>query len=171
MTELGKRVAVAAVGIPVVVGLVYLGGWFFSVPLAAFAAWGAHELARMAAERDVRALEWVAAPATALMVLAATWQPSFTAFAPLALALIAAATLAAFLGALWLRGPAASPLGAAAVTVLGVLYVGLALAFAPLLHALPLQAGWELSSVGTAGAGLAAVALPLAVTWVGDAAA
>jgi AraC-like DNA-binding protein len=32
MSELAKRVAVAAVGIPLVLGLVYLGGWFLAVP-------------------------------------------------------------------------------------------------------------------------------------------
>lgn len=169
MSELGKRVAVAAVGIPVVLLLVYLGGWFLSVPLAAFAAWGTHELSRMAVKADLRPVEWIAAPAAATLVLLATWTGSFRVFAPHALAVVGASTVAAVVVAIWRRGPDGAPLGSSAVTVFAVVYVGLALSFAPLLHALPAAAGWSPASLPLSG--LVAVALPLAVTWVGDASA
>lgn len=171
MSELALRTAVAAVAIPVVLGLVYLGGWFLSAPVALFAALGTHELARLAREEGVRPLEWVGAPAAATLVFAASWRPSFSAFAPLALVILGAATVTALVAALWTRSAAEAPLGAVAVTLLGAVYVGLTLAFVPLLHALPSQAGWSPRSGSVAGAGFAAVALPLAVTWVGDAAA
>src|SRR5690606_32023605 len=50
------------------------------------------------------------------------------------------------------------------------LYVGLSLATVPLLHALPVREGWG-GGADTAWAGVAVVALPLAATWIGDAAA
>lgn len=169
MSELGKRVAVAAVGIPAVLLLVYLGGWFLSVPLAAFAAWGTHELSRLADNTGVRPVEWIAAPAASTLVLLATWTGSFQAFAPQALAVVGVSTAAAAVAAIWRRGPSRAPLASAAVTVFATVYLGLALAFAPLLHALPAAAGWSAASVSASG--LVAVALPLAVTWVGDASA
>lgn len=171
MSELSKRVAVAAVGIPIVLGLVYLGGWFLAVPLAVFAALAVHEVARFAREKAIRPMEWIAAPAVAALVLLAAWQGTFQGFAPHALSVVALTAFAALVAGLRWRGPEGAPLPSAAVTVLAVVYVGLALSFAPLLHALPARAGWApLSAVGAA-AGLAAVALPLAVTWIGDAAA
>lgn len=169
MSELAKRVAVAAVGIPTVLFLVYLGGWSLSVPVAAFAAWGTHELSRMAVRVGIRSVEWIAAPAASTLVLLATWSMSFRTFAPHALALLGVATGAAAVVAIWRRGPAGAPLASAAVTVFATVYVGLALAFVPLLHGLPAAAAWP--EGGAPVAGLVAVALPLAVTWVGDASA
>jgi phosphatidate cytidylyltransferase len=169
MSELGKRVAVAAVGIPTVLLLVYLGGWFLSVPLAAFAAWGTHELSRMAVHVDIRPVEWIAAPAASILVLLASWKASFGSFAPHALAIVGVSTVGAVVVAIWRRGPSGAPLASAAVTAFAAIYLGLALAFAPLLHALPRVAAWPAASGSVAG--LMAVALPLAVTWVGDASA
>ena len=164
------RVAVAAVGIPLVLALAYLGGWYLAVPLAAFAAWGAHELFRFSAKREVRAIEPVGVALSAALVLLAAWRPAFAAFAPWALAALAVGALLAVLEAMRSRGPQGRPLGSAAVTLFGAVYVGLALAFVPLLHALPTARGWATPD-GAAWAGLIAVALPLAATWIGDAAA
>lgn len=171
MSELGKRVAVAAVGIPTVLALVYLGGWFLAVPLAVFAALAVHEVVRFAREKAVRPMEWIAAPAAAALVLLASWQGTFQDFAPHALSVVGLTAFAALVAGLRWRGPEAAPLLSAAVTVLAVVYVGLSLAFAPLLHALPARAGWGVASQVGAATGLAVVALPLAVTWIGDAAA
>lgn len=171
MSELGKRVAVAVVGIPAALTLVWLGGWFLSVPLALFAAWGAHEVARLAETRGVRPLEWVASPLAAALVLLASWRPTFPEFAPWALGLLAGASMASLAAALRLRGPSGAPLESVATTLLAALYVGLALAFAPLLHALPGEGSWGLTDGESSAAGLAALALPLVVTWMGDTAA
>lgn len=171
MKELGKRLAVAAVGIPTVLVLVYLGGWFLSVPLAAFAAWGTHEVARMARRKDVRPAEWISAPIAAALVLVGSWHGTFMAFAPTALALVAVATMASLVAAIAWRGPHGAPLASVAVTVFSSVYVGVALAFVPLLRAMPVARPWNLSAGGAALAGLVVVALPLAITWIGDAAA
>lgn len=170
MSELGKRVGVAAVGIPVVLLLVYLGGWFLAVPLAGFAAWGAHEVARLAGEKGVRPIEAVSSTAAAGFVLLASWHGTFAAFAPSAVALIGATLGASLVGALWRREPNSGPLAASAVTFASAVYLGLSLSCAPLLHTLPEARAWTVES-GFAGAGLLVVALPLATTWIGDAAA
>ena len=170
MSELGKRVAVAAVGIPVVLLLVFLGGWWLAVPVAVFAGLGTDELMRFARAGGVRPLGWMAAPAASALVLLASWQGTFSTFAPHALALVGLVTGLALLTALRSRGPEGGPVSAVAVTVLAVLYVGLALACAPLLHALPARI-WAVGEGQARLAGLVVVALPLAVTWVGDASA
>lgn len=170
MSELHKRIAVAAVGIPLVLLLVYLGGWYLAVPLAGFAAWGTHEVARLAGVKGVRPLEAISSTAAAGFVLLASWHGTFKAFAPWAVALIGATLASSLVGALWRRGPNADPLTASAVTFASAVYLGLSFACAPLLHALPAARDWT-EEPGFAGAGLLVVALPLATTWIGDAAA
>lgn len=171
MKELGKRLAVAAVGIPTVLVLVYLGGWFLAVPLAAFAAWGTHEVARMARERGVRPMEWISVPMSGALVLVATLHATFTEFAPTAVALLGVATVASLVVGIAWRGPQGRALASIGVTVFSAVYVGMALAFVPLLRATPVEWAWGLSAGEAAVAGLVVVALPLAITWIGDAAA
>lgn len=168
--DLGRRIAVAAVGIPIVVGLAWMGDWYLAVPLAAFAAWGAHEVYRMAALKDVQPIEPVGVVLSAGFVLLAAWQPRFVDFAPWALGVLCVGCVATVLEAMRRRGPLGHPLAASGVTIFGALYVGLALSFAPLLRELPAAQGWGGESAGAL-AGLAIVALPLVTTWVGDASA
>jgi phosphatidate cytidylyltransferase len=169
MSELAKRVAVAAVGIPIVLGLVFLGTWFLSVPLAAIAGWAAHECYRLAEKRGIHPLEGFGVPLAAVLVLLAPWKQSFTGVAPYALGILGFVTTGTMLAAMFRRGPEGAPLASASVTVVGALYVGLALSFAPLLHALPSRLGW--AADGDPWAGLIVVTLPLSATWIGDAAA
>lgn len=168
MSELAKRWAVAGVGIPVVLGLLYLGGWPLAVPVAGIAALGALECYRLADHAGLAPLRPLGAIAAAGLVLAAQWRPTFAGFAPFALALVGALAAVALVVALGARGPTRKPLGAVAVTVFGALYAGLGLAFVPLLFALADLSGWAGPS-GSAWGGLVLVALPLASTWLGDA--
>lgn len=170
MSELAKRVAVAVVAIPLVLGLVYVGGWLLAAPLAVFAGWAAHEVYRMAGRHGVRPIEWAGVSTSAGLVLLATGRPTFGAFAPPALGVIGLLTLVAILEAMRTRGTEGHPLAATAVTVFGAIYTGLALAFVPLLHALPAVRGWAGETPAQL-AGLLVVALPLAATWIGDASA
>lgn len=169
MNELGTRVAVAAVAIPVVLAVVWFGGWVLAVPLALFAALGAAECHRLALEKGVDGLFWVSASAAAGLVLLAACQPTFLGFAPLALAGLGVLTPATFAAVMGARGIEGRPFAAVGVTLSSALYVGLALAMAQLLRSLPDVAGWGGSMPQAAG--LAALALPLAVTWIGDASA
>lgn len=170
MKDLAPRAAVAAVGIPAVFGLLYAGGWVLGVPLALLAALGAGEVFRFAECRGVRPLTWLGAPAAAAVVLAAVARPEFVAVAPWILGGLVALMGVALIVALRSPGPKGAPLPAVAVTLFGVMYAGLPLAAMVLLHALPSAHGWG-PLRPSPWAGLVAVALPLAATWVGDGAA
>jgi phosphatidate cytidylyltransferase len=172
MSELAKRWAVAGVGIPVVLALLYMGGWPLAVPVAALAALGAREVFGFAAKGGVAPLGALGAGVAAALVLIAAWRPTFAGFAPPALALLGGATVVALVAGMKVRGPAGRPLEAVAVTLFGATYAGLSLACVPLLHALP--AAWSArasAALPAPGAwdGLLLVALPLAATWLGDA--
>ena len=171
MSDLAKRWAVAGVGIPLVLVLLYLGGWPLALPVAVLAALGAREVYGLAANAGVAALSGLGAALAAGLVLLAAWRPTFGSFAAPALALIGGATMLTLVAAMRARGVAGRPLDAVAVTLLGAIYSGLALAFVPLLHALPVT--WGASGAGAGGPGpwdgLLLVALPLASTWLGDA--
>lgn len=168
--DLGRRVAVVVVGIPTVLVLVYLGGWFFGALVALMAALATWELYRMAAANGVHPVRWPGIVAAPILVLAAARWGTLDAYAPVALAVLGGVVLVALVSALAGRSPRDRPLAAVAVTLFGVVYCGLSLAAAPLLYALPGARGW-----GGAGpspwAGTAVVVLPLGVTWIGDAAA
>ncbi|HBV05156.1 MAG TPA: hypothetical protein DEF01_00345 [Gemmatimonadetes bacterium] len=168
--EISKRIVVATAAIPLVLGLMYLGGWYLAVPLATFAGWAAHELYRLAQQKGVTPIEWVGMIASVLFVLFAAWRPTFQGFAPFALAVIGLTSILAALEVMRKRGPSGKPLATAAITVFGAIYTGLALSFAPLLLQLPIEYGWTLDTVDSL-ASLYVVALPLVATWLGDASA
>lgn len=170
MKDLAPRVAVAGVGIPAVLYLLYAGGWILAVPLAVMAALGAGEVSRFAECRGVRPFSWLAMPAAAGLVLAAAKGGDFASFAPWGLGILGGLTWLALTAALWARGPQGHPLGAVATTLFGAAYAGLPLATVVLLHALPERVGWG-PVVDSAWLGLMVVLLPVAATWVGDAAA
>ena len=167
MSELSRRVAVAVVGIPAVLGLAYLGGWFLAVPIAGFAAWGAHECYRLASVQGLGPLGVVGSATSAGFVLLAAWRPVFADFAPWALALVGVSTGVTLVAAMLCRPPDQHPLAASAIAVFGSVYAGLSLSFIPLLRGLPGVEGWaEGEAMGWPG--LFIVALPLVTTWVGD---
>jgi phosphatidate cytidylyltransferase len=170
MSEMAKRWAVAGVGIPAVIGLLYLGGWPLAVPLATLAALGALEVYRIAEAGGVAPLAALGATAAAALVLLAEWRPTLEAFAPLALGLLGAVTALALVAAMRWRWPEGRPLGSVAITLFGCVYAGLALSVVPLLHALPETRAWGSGGgAPSAWGGLVLVALPLAATWLGDA--
>ena len=134
MSELTKRLAVAAVVIPLVLGLVFLGGWYLAIPLSALAALGALELYRLAARGGITPHSPLGASGAAGLVLLAAWQPTLRGFAPWAVALLEALTASALVLAIFARGPEKEPLSTTAVTLFGAVYVGLSLSVVPLLH-------------------------------------
>jgi len=169
LSDLAKRWAVAVVGIPVVLGLLYLGGWPLALPIAVLAALGSLEHGRLAGRGGVATFPVVEALGSAGFVVAAGLRPAFAGFAPIALGLVVAVAGAALIFALASRPPDRKPLAAVSVTLFGAVYVGLPLAFVLLLYALPAEHGWAARESVWAGA--LVVALPLAATWLGDAVA
>lgn len=168
--QLAWRWAVAVVGVPIVMGLLYAGGWVLGVPVAILAGLGAMEMYRLAEQTGGTCpFRWLGAAGAAGLVLLASAHPSFPALGPWALSLVVAVAFSGLFAAI-VRGPERQPLTSVAVTLFGTLYVGFPLAFVPLLHELPSLDAWG-EVIPNAWVGLLVVALPLTSTWIGDATA
>lgn len=154
--ELGRRVAVAAVGIPIVLGAIWLGGWAFGALLAGAAVIATAELYGLAAAQGVRAFTAPGMAASGAMVLLATALPTPAAAGAALFAVLIAVALGSLAASVWRRWPAGEPLSSVAITLMGPVYVGGTLAFAIFLRSLP---------------ALGFVLLPLLTTWAGDSAA
>lgn len=158
MGNLARRVLVALVGIPIAVGVLYLGELPLALFLALLAGLGASELYRLAAAREIHAF-------SALGVMLAGGVPIMahvTRLGWIGMPLAAATVLfVALLGmAVFARAPSERPLESVAVTVLGVVYCGGTLSFGYALR----HHNWV---VGAA-AGTALVLYPLLLTWATD---
>jgi phosphatidate cytidylyltransferase len=167
-SELGKRVGVAAVGIPLAILLLYIGGWPLALVLALLAAGGALELYRMARVRGIEPFDALGAALAAVFVLLAQAAPG--ARAELSWLLLIAATLLFAALAIFRRGVARQPFGAIATTVLGAVFVGGAMAYGMALRNLGSDWTWGGASDALASAtgGAILLATPLALTWFGD---
>ena len=167
-SELGKRVAVAAVGIPLAVVLLYIGGWPLALVIGAVAAMGARELYRMAETKGVLPFDAVGAPLAAIFVLLAAASPIHRA--EWSWALLVGATLLIAALAIWRRGVSGQPLAATATTVLGAVFVGGGLSYAIALRGLGNDPTWAGagSVAATATGGAILLAMPIALTWFGD---
>jgi phosphatidate cytidylyltransferase len=158
VSELLRRVIVAVIGAPLALGIIWLGDAALATLAAALAAVAAWEFFRIA--RETGALPMmplgVALAALAPIVTHAHFlgvvQVPTVAYTLLALAVIAAA--------LFLRGTAGKPLGAAGSTLLGVAYTGGTLSYAYALRYFNYAVG------DTAGA--LVVILPVVLTWASD---
>jgi len=163
-SNLVRRIAVAAVGVPIALGLAYWGGWPLVILLALVGPLGVRELFVFAERQGIRALHlpgYVTAALIAPVVYTAYVSPAcrelMASAWPYAIALWFVALLAWALAA---RRPTERPLGAAAVTLLAVVYAGALPAFLlPIRHDLFATRSW-------AGAWL--VFFPLVVTWICD---
>ncbi|MGD2151725.1 MAG: phosphatidate cytidylyltransferase [Gemmatimonadales bacterium] len=156
--ELIKRIGVAVIGIPLAVGLVFLGGYWLAGFVALLALAAAWEFALMHRDSGMPAAPPVAAALAAAYVL-------FAATLPLEAYVVSAALLTLIVvTVLVLATRATARPGAMALTcVFGALYSGATLAFALWLRA---EGG---AAPGLSGA--AVVMLPVAITWLGDTAA
>lgn len=159
--ELAKRVSVAAVGIPLAVGLIYLGGWAMGLVLALLAAIGATEVYSLAERLGTRPYRPMGAALAAALVTFGVAHRSFASASPYLWGAVITAAIIAAIAGLRLRGVAGKPLGASAVTLFGAIYVGGGFSFAVFLRNLD-------PAPGASWLGAALVAYPLAVTWVGD---
>ena len=166
VSDLTRRVAVAAVGIPVGVALIYVGGIPLAVVAALLALLGTLEVYGLARARGWEPFPWLGGPAAVLVVLSVEAVGTMEAWAPWGVALLVGLTLAALGAAVFWRGPEGAPLLAAGITVMGVAYAAVPLALVLLLRTFP---GVEGRTMAWAGAYLAM--LPLVVTWLGDSAA
>jgi len=156
--NLVQRIAVAVVAIPVVVGIIWLGGWALAATLAVLGVLGAREIYDFGRRQGIEPLErtgWLAAAGIPLLAYCAK-APAF------------------LLGAIWLmvtmaiamarRGPSGRPLASVSITMFGCVYASGLLAFLIAIR----------HGSGAATRPLAYVLLtlfPLVITWVCDTAA
>lgn len=167
--ELTKRVAVAAVGIPLALYLIFLGGWPLTLFVTVIAGLAAREFFDLGAARNVRALAWPGILGSSGLVLLAGAYLSFEGAAAWSLTLLLVLLLISAAASIWMRWPEGSPLLAVSITMAGAIYTGGTLAFAVYLRHLP-----DFSQSLAAGGSLQGpflLILPLAVTWAGDSAA
>ncbi|MGH7481487.1 MAG: phosphatidate cytidylyltransferase [Longimicrobiales bacterium] len=167
--DLGRRLLVAAVGIPVGLVVIYLGGWVLGITLGAIAALAAAEFYGLAAARDVHPFSALGAAAAAVAVLIAVVHSSPTSATPLLYSLLLVLFLAVAGGSIWARGAERQPLNAAAATVGGTLYTGGTLCFGLFLRHLEL-APVILSESGASSAmiGSALLIFPVSLSWLND---
>ncbi len=156
--ELAKRVAVAAVGIPIALGAGYLGGYWLAAFLAAFAAAAASELCQMYRGRGMPSAPRVAAVTAAAFVMLAAGVPS-TDFVVWATVLTLSVATALTIG----TRPEQQPGLIVVISVFAAAYTGGLLAFSLWLRGL--------GDAGPGWSGAAILFLPVAVTWLGDTAA
>jgi len=161
--ELTRRVAVAAVGIPLTVLVIWLGGWYLGGVMAFAAGAAAREYFDLAAAGGVRPVAALGTPVAVALPLLAAFRPTFTSVAPWAFGTLLVSALLTLIWVTWWRGADGSPMAAAGATVLAPLYTGGTLAFALLVRHLP-----EGGAAGPSFHGAVLIALPLSVTWFGD---
>jgi phosphatidate cytidylyltransferase len=167
-SELTRRVAVAGIGIPLALVVLYAGGWIMAAVLAAIAAAGSAELYRLARQRAIEPFVVAGCALAALFVLCAVLAPEPRTAIAWSWVILLATSLLIATAVLFRRGVAGAPLASAAITVFGALFTGGTLASAMFLRTL---------TVPTAGpdaqrwVGPAFVLFPLVLTWTSDTAA
>ena len=172
--ELTKRVAVAAIGIPLAVIVLNIGGWLLGLVLAAFAALGAHEYIRLARVHDVVPVFALAVPASVLFVLIAVACRTPANSAPWYWLLVLILLLLALSTVIRTRGVEGKPLASGAATVVAPLLTGATLAYAIFLREALAQSPYyrfahgEVDALTSSWAGFSLVAFPLTVTWIHD---
>jgi phosphatidate cytidylyltransferase len=158
-SETATRTAVAAVGIPIAVAAMYLGGWVLAALLALCAVLAARELFQMAEKKRALPLHGVGLAGAAGLVALAAVNPARGIDTPLLNVGLVVVILAALTASIWRRGVAGEPLLSVAVTVLGAVYPAL-LMFALFLRHLPL--------VASPLHGTAILLFPVVLTWLSD---
>lgn len=156
-SELARRLTVAAIGIPVCVLVVRVGGWLFVAGIAVLAAVGAGELVGMLRRSGRPTLPVLTVAGAAAMPVLARLLGIGGAWT-----FAAAVPPAAMTWALARYGPEEGPATGAALASFGVLYVGGLLSFA-----VPLREAHAAAPV----AATLVFFLPVVVTWFVDSAA
>jgi phosphatidate cytidylyltransferase len=158
VSNLQQRILSALVAAPLALGMIYIGGLPLAVFLAAVSCGCAWELYRIARAGGIDPLDPIGIPLAGAVPLA-VYASAVGLYAP-SLAVIAVALMVIIASVIWARGTTGKPLGAAAVTAIGVIYTGGFLSFGFALREHPYAIGTR--------SGTALVAFPLILTWASD---
>ena len=175
MSELALRILFSVVAAPLALFVVLAGGAPLAALLAVVSALGAWEFYRIARGSGIRPLDDVGIAIAGLLPLAvhAHYLGLFTFHVSLA-SVVALAILAA---TIWLRGVEGRPLGAAAVTLLGIAYTAGMLSYGYAIRYHDVVRGYDTVSVRFASLGPLHVPIapggvllifPLVLTWASD---
>ena len=159
LSNLAARVLVAVVAIPLVIAAVFVGGVILALLLGIVSALAARELYGIAEHGGYTPLARTGTLVAFLIPLGVHYFREGR-FVPPEIALGAVAIVALFALALFRRTAEEHPLGAVAVTLLGVMYTAGFLSFA---YALRYH-----NYIVTARAGSALVFYPFVLTWISD---
>lgn len=171
-SELTKRIAVAVVGIPIGLAVLYMGGVWLGVLLALVAAGAAWEIYKIAGAKGTRAYSVAGCIIAACFVLMATAVPTPEQAAPRLWLVLIVSLLALSALSIWRRGVAGGPLNAVAVTLAGALMTGGTLCYAIFLR--EMNPGFIAECVNRSCAqtsplvGSSLVGFPLILTWISD---
>jgi len=175
MSELALRILFSVVAAPLALWIVLAGGAPLAALLAVVSAIGAWEFFRIARGTGARPLDDVGIAVAGVMPLAVhAHYLGLVAFRPAFAAVVALAVLAA---TIWLRGVEGRPLGAAATTLLGVVYTAGMLSFGYAIRYHDVVRGYDLVAARTLGLGpfdfrvapgAALLVFPLVITWASD---
>jgi len=175
MSELTLRILFAVVAAPLALLIVLVGGAPLAALLAVVSALGAWEFFRIARASGHRPLDDVGIALAGLvpLVVHAQYLGLFE-LRPAILAIVALAVLAA---TIWLRGVDGQPLGAAATSLLGVLYTAGMLTFGYGIRYHDIVRGYDVVgarhlAIGSLSFGVppggVLLIFPLVVTWASD---
>jgi len=167
--DLGRRLAVAAVGIPLALVVLVTGGWLLTVFVCALAVMATVEMNDLVSARGIETFRWLGILGAAVLILLAGWTREFSLWAPWALATLLLLFFAASALAVKRRNPEERPLMAASLTLVGALYWGGCFSFAIFLRHAPDSWAWPDPILTHRGPLI--LAFPLAVTWTADTAA
>jgi phosphatidate cytidylyltransferase len=163
--NLVQRIAVAVVAIPLVIAIIWLGGWVLAATLALLGVLGTREIYDFGRRQGFEPLErtgWLAAAAIPLL---AYWaKGSETHWAEPAIYLGAIWLMCALTVAMARRGPTERPLTSVSVTLFGCLYASGMLAFL-----IAIRHGSTAAARPTASVLL--TLFPLIIIWICDTAA
>ena len=166
MSELTRRILFGVVAAPIALAIVLYGGAALAGLLAVASAIAAWELFRIARAGGHAPFGDLGAALAGLVPLAvhATYlgllQPRYAYFVTVLLVLLALS--------IWTRGASGKPLGAVAVTAMGVLYTGGLLSFGYAIRYHDYAVGGAMLGPIPVAAGGVLLGLPLVLTWATD---
>lgn len=166
MSELTRRVLFGVVAAPIAIAIVLTGGAPLAGLLAvasAVAAWEFFRIARAAGDAPLSDLGCAIAGLLPLAVHArylGLLEPRYAFLAIVVLLLVALP--------IWMRGPEGKPIGAAAITLLGIVYTGGFLSFGYAIRYHDYAVGAITVAAIPVSAGGVLLGLPLILTWATD---